>query len=257
MTWDPEQYQLFAQWRLRAALDLLARVQVEDAAHVVDLGTGTGAVLPALAERFPGAALTGLDNSVEMLDRAREERTGLPVTWVEADVETWRPEEPVDVLYSNATLQGVGDHPSLLPRLLSFVRPGGVLAVQMPRNYDAPSHRLAAEAALEGPWRDRLAPLVPLEPPVAEPLSYLGILSPHAADVDIWETEYLHLLEGAAPVVEWVKGTALRPFLAALDEPERTAFEDDYRGRIAGAYPPLADGRTPLQFRRLFLVARR
>lgn len=257
MTWDPAQYLLFADSRLRPALDLLARVDVQDAAQVVDLGTGTGAVLPALAARFPRASLVGVDTSTEMLDRARQEVTELPVTWVEADAGTWRPETPVDVLYSNATLQWLGDHPSLLPRLMSLVRPGGVLAVQMPRNYDAPSHRLAVEAARDGPWSERLAPLVPETPPVADPVSYLEILSTHAAEVDIWETEYLHVLEGADPVVEWVKGTALRPFLAALDEPERSAFEDDYRARVAAAYPPLADGRTPLLFRRLFFVARR
>lgn len=257
VTWDPAQYLLFAEWRLRAALDLLTHVEVTGAAHVVDLGTGTGVVLPALAERFPQAALVAVDNSAEMLERARREVTGLPVTWLEADAETWRPEQPVDVLYSNATLQWLGDHPSLLPRLLSFVRPGGVLAVQMPRNYDAPSHRLAAEAAMEGPWRDRLAPLVTETPPVTDPLSYLEILAPHSADVDLWETEYLHVLEGDEPVVEWVKGTALRPFLDALEEPDRTAFEDDYRRRVAAAYPALPDGRTVLPFRRLFFVARR
>lgn len=257
MTWDPAQYLLFAHWRLRAALDLLARVQVEDAAHVVDLGTGTGVVLPALAARFPDAALVAVDNSSEMLARAHEEVPELPVTWLEADAATWRPDGAVDVLYSNATLQWLGDHPSLLPRLMSFVRPGGALAVQMPRNYHAPSHRLAAEVALCGPWRDRLAPLVVHDPPVADPKSYLGILSPHATDVDLWETEYLHVLDGAAPVVDWVKGTSLRPFLAALEEPERTAFEDEYRLRIAAAYPPLPDGRTALLFRRLFFVARR
>lgn len=254
MTWDPAQYRKFGAQRLRPALDLLARVELAAPRRVADLGCGEGAATRLLRERWPAAELTGVDRSPEMLRAAARE---LPaVNWVEAAIESWSPATPVDLLYSNAALHWVGDHDELFPRLLREVAPGGVLAVQMPRNFDAPSHTALAEAVREGPWRAALEPLL-RERPVAPAARYHEILAPEASGLDVWETEYLHVLEGENPVAEWTKGTLLRPLLAALREEERPAFEAEYRARVARAYPPDASGRTPFPFRRLFLVARR
>ena len=222
------------------------------ATAVCDLGAGAGNVTRLLAARWPQARITGVDASAEMLDRARAELPG--IEWVRADLAGWQPPRPVDVLYSNAALHWLSDHEHVFPRLLAAVAPGGVLAVQMPRNFHAPSHTAIADTARSGPWRDRLAEL--LRPvPVAAPEVYYDILAPRAAAVDIWETEYLHVLGGEDPVKEWTKGSWLKPFLDALEEPERGQFEARYAEAVAAAYPRRGDGRTLLPFRRLFILA--
>jgi trans-aconitate 2-methyltransferase len=256
MSWDPAIYSAFAQPRLRPALDLLARIHVADPLRVVDLGCGTGNVTRLLAARWPQAQVIGVDSSPEMLSAARQGAEA--VEYVQDDMGAWTAESPVDVLFSNAALHWLGGHGALFPRLLSMVTPGGVLAVQMPHNHYAASHTLMAEAAEAGPWRHVLAPLAGRFP-VFEPSFYYDLLAPLAASVDIWETEYLHVLEGEAPVVAWTMGTALRPLLAALDGNSAwtEGFLAEYGRRIAAAYAPRADGKTLLPFRRLFLVAKR
>ncbi|MEQ9334803.1 methyltransferase domain-containing protein [Thalassobaculum sp.] len=254
MAWDPAQYLKFADHRLRPALDLLSRIGAGSPARVVDLGCGTGNVTAILAGRWPGAAVTGVDPSASMLERARAEHPGL--AFETADAARWSAVPPVDVLYSNAALHWLGDHDGLFPRLFEQVAPGGWLAVQMPRNFGAPSHTSVAEAAGDGPWGERIRPML-APPPVDPPAEYVRRLAPMAASLDVWETEYLQILEGENPVAEWTKGTWLRPFLDALEEPERAGFEAAYRARIAAAYPPAADGRSLFPFRRLFMVARR
>lgn len=251
-TWDPAQYLKFADHRLRPAIDLLNRIDLEAPSEVYDLGAGAGNVTRLLKARWPRARVTGVDASEAMLARAAAEAP--EIVWQRADLATWRPPRPADVIYSNAALHWVGDHGRLLPRLLATLGPGGVLAIQMPRNFSAPSHTAIAEAARSGPWRERLEPL--LRPvPVADPGFYYDLLAPRAASLDIWETEYLHVLEGDDPVKEWIKGTWLAPLLAALAEPERSRFEACYAELVARAYPRRPDGRTLLPFRRLFIIA--
>ncbi|MEQ8398840.1 methyltransferase domain-containing protein [Thalassobaculum sp.] len=254
MAWDPAQYLKFADHRLRPALDLLARIDAATPRRVVDLGCGTGNVTAILAQRWPAATVGGVDASETMLARAREEHPAL--SFVAADVATWAADPAVDVLYSNAALHWLGDHDSLFPHLFRQVAPGGWLAVQMPRNFGAPSHTAVADAARDGPWADRIVPML-APPPVDAPGVYAARLAPLASSLDIWETEYLQILDGENPVAEWTKGTWLRPFLDALEEPDRSGFEAAYRARVAAAYPPGPDGRTAFPFRRLFLVARR
>jgi trans-aconitate 2-methyltransferase len=250
--WDPAKYLEFAGPRLRPAHDLLARVPLAAPRVVYDLGCGAGNVTRLLAERWPTAAVTGVDGSPRMLAAAR--RAAPAVTWMQADLGTWQAPRPADLVFSNAALHWLDDHPRLFPRLVAGLAPGGVLAVQMPRNHGAPSHTAMTAAALAGPWRERLRPA--LRPsPVAAPAAYHDILAPHVSALDIWETEYLHVLDGNNPVVEWTRGSALKPLLDALDEPERSAFLAEYAGRIARAYPRRPDGRTLLPFRRLFIVA--
>ncbi|HEX3696282.1 MAG TPA: methyltransferase domain-containing protein [Polyangia bacterium] len=252
MSWNPEQYLKFAMPRLRPAVDLLARVAV-DAPHVVyDLGCGAGNVTRLLAQRWPAAALTGVDDSASMLAKAAGELPG--ARWQRQSLETWTPPQPADVIFSNAALQWLPAHETLLPRLVGQLAPGGVLAVQMPRNFLAPSHTAIAEAVASGPWRDKLTPLLRRNP-VAEPDAYYALLAPLVASLDIWQTEYLHVLEGRDPVKEWTNGTWLKTFLDALAAEERAAFEAAYAARVALAYPPQADGKTLFPFRRIFIVA--
>jgi trans-aconitate 2-methyltransferase len=252
--WNPRQYDRYAGERLRPAADLLARVELPAPRRVFDLGCGGGKATMLLRRRWPGADITGIDSSPAMLAVARWAHPDL--TFQEAHLADWSPPAPADLLFSNAALQWLGDHPALLRRLMGQLAPGGILAVQMPRNYDQPSHRAILAAAEEGPWRDILAPL--LRPsPVAPPAAYHGWLRPQSARVDIWETTYLHELSGDNPVAEWTKGTALKPLLDALPEELAPAFESAYRARIAAAYPPSAQGCTLFPFRRLFIIAER
>jgi trans-aconitate 2-methyltransferase len=253
VAWDPAQYLKFADHRLRPAVDLLARIDLERPRTIYDLGAGAGNVTRVLRQRWPDAQITGVDDSQAMLDRAAA--TAPDIVWQRADLATWSPPERADLIYSNAALHWLDDHARIFPALLACVAPGGVLAVQMPRNFAAASHTAIGEAVRRGPWRARLEPLL-RPPPVAEPADYFDLLAPRAAALDVWETEYLQVLEGEHAVAEWTKGTALRPLLSALDEPERSRFEARYTELVDRAYPQRGDGRTLFPFRRVFLVAR-
>ncbi len=251
--WDPGQYERFAGPRLRPALELLARVPLEAAESIVDLGCGTGTAFAALRARYPGAHLTGVDSSPEMLAKA----VGADALTL-ADAAEWTPHEPVDLVFSNAALHWLGGHASVLPRLVGTVRPGGILAVQMPRNHDRPSHRLIADTVRGGPWKERLeAILIPREWPVHPPEVYHEILRDHVTTIDLWETDYIQVLSGPNPVAEWTQGSALRPFIDALADGGAEEFLSEYRERVAHAYPPQRDGSTLFPFRRLFFVATR
>lgn len=254
MSWDPTQYLKFAGERLRPALDLLARVPLASPERVIDLGCGPGNLTPLLLQRWPQTQLTGVDSSVSMLEKARKDYPS--AAFVEADIARWTPDAPVDVVYSNAALQWLGDHEMLIPGLLRMLKPGGWLAIQMPRNHGAKSHTSITDTIELGPWRNKLEPHL-RRYPVAEPAVYWRMLHEHTASLEIWETEYMQVLSGANPVVEFTKGSALKPFLDLLQEPERSAFEADYRQRIAQAYPKEEDGRTLFPFRRLFILGQK
>ncbi len=253
-TWDPNQYLKFADHRLRPALDLLSRVRAEEPGAVFDLGCGAGNVARLLAERWPEARVTGVDSSMAMLEKARA--AAPRIAFIHAELAAWRAPEPAGVIYSNAAFHWLDGHETLFPRLVEQLAPGGTLAIQMPRNHRAASHTMMAEAAEAGPWKARLAGVESIRA-VHDPDAYYRMLAPHAANLDIWECEYLQVLEGANPVLEWTKGTALRPYLDALDDAARKGFLAAYSERIAAAYPPLPDGRTLFPFRRIFIVAER
>lgn len=254
--WDPAQYQRFADERSRPFFDLLARVRAEDPPHVVDLGCGPGTLTASLSERWPAASIEGVDSSDAMIEQARVYEVPGRVSFTVADIRSWRPVRPVGVLVSNATLQWVPEHVELLPELVGAVAPGGWLAFQVPGNHDAPSHTILAELVRSQRWRHRLAGVGERGRPVAEPEDYLRLLAGLGCTVDAWETTYLHVLPGDDPVLEWVKGTALRPVLAALDETERVEFLAEYGPRLRAAYPSQGFG-TVLPFRRIFVVARK
>jgi trans-aconitate 2-methyltransferase len=251
MSWSPSQYLKFSQPRLRPAMDLLARIPSSEPHWIYDLGCGAGNVTAALLDRWPRACIVGVDSSPAMLALAAR---ALPqLQWQQRTLADWRPDTPADLIYSNAALHWLPNHQQLFPALVEALAPGGVLAVQMPRNFSAPSHTLIAASAREGRWRDKLAPLLG-EAPVAEPQSYYALLAPLALSLDIWESEYLQVLSGDDPVKEWTKGTWLMQFLDRLEPDERADFEADYARRLRAAYPRQADGSTLFPFRRLFIV---
>ncbi len=252
--WDPEQYLRFADERLRPALDLLARAELAAPARVIDLGCGAGNVTALLAQRFPTAEVIGIDASESMLAKARAAAPSC--RFVAADIGAWTPDAPPDLIYSNAALHWVGGHEALFPRLLSLLAPGGVLAVQMPAMHDAPLRRLQPEVAASGPWAAHLHGIGSARG-ILTPERYWDLLRPHATVLDLWQTIYMHALQGEDAVGEWASGSSLRPFLDRLPEDLRPAFRAAYAAALRPHYPRRPDGTTLLPFRRLFIVARR
>jgi trans-aconitate 2-methyltransferase len=281
MQWDPDQYRRFAPLRRQPALDLLARVPLAAPQRVVDLGCGPGDITFELVSRWPAAALIGVDDSESMLSRATGGKKWGPylqrldfgefaiswnlntrVAWQRADIADWEPApgEAPDLIFSNAALHWLPEHAALLPRLLSMLAPGGCLAVQMPRSWGLSSHRLMREtldeggvggAALGSPGlREQMA-----RKPVGEATDYQALLAPRCRSLDIWETVYMQILTGEDPVLEWVKGSVLRPVLEGLEPADRRRFLEVYRERLRMAYPARADGGVPFPFPRLFIVA--
>lgn len=250
--WDATQYLRFSDARTLPAIDLLSRVELPEAQRVVDLGCGPGNSTAPLKARWPNAAVTGIDSSAELLAAARRDHPG--IDFAQADIARWTAAEPVDVVFANASLQWVGDHDRLVPHLFEQVAPGGVLAVQMPRNHDFATHRLMRQVAAEGAWRDRLAGA--RDPsPVKAPEFYYDLLAPRAAAFTIWETNYIQIMDGVQAIIAWLHGTGLRPFLARLSETERPQFLDRYAALLAAEYKPQADGKILLPYPRLFFIA--
>lgn len=250
--WNPETYSRFRGLRLRPALDLLAQVGDLPDGAVVDLCCGNGAVGPALALRWPGREQIGVDASPAMLDEAA--RLGLYHRLIGADVALWQPDAAPALIFSNAALQWLGDHATLLPRLAGLLAPGGTLAVQMPRQFGAPSHRFLRDIAA-AMFPDRFD-AGPDEPPVRTAAGYWQMLS-GLGQVDAWETDYVQLLqpaEGAHPVRRFTESTAMRPYVECLTGAETAAFCAAYDAALAAAYPLAADGSVLFPFRRCFFV---
>ena len=250
--WDPMQYLRFGDERLRPALDMMARLPLAAPRRIVDLGCGPGNVTAILKQRFPGAVVTGLDGSAAMLAKAR--LAAPDCNFVQGDFFTWEPEERPDLIYSNAALHWVDQHPVLFPRLLSLLAPGGVLAVQMPAMHKAPLRTLPYFVGPQGPWAEHLRGMTSA-PDILEPGEYWDIVRPRVATLDLWETVYMHALQGENAVGEWASGSSLRPFLDALPEALRAPFRAAYDAVANRKYPRRADGVTLLPFRRIFIVA--
>jgi len=247
-TWNPHQYLKFAEERSRPCRDLAARVEVEAPRSIIDLGCGPGNSAEVLAARWPQAAITGLDSSAAMIDAARA--TSPHYEWRIGDISAWAAgDQRFDIVFSNAALQWVGDHAEVFPQLLSHVAEGGALAVQVPGNYASGQHQLMREVAKRAHLQVREWHTHNLD-------FYYDALAPHAARLDLWATEYLHVLPNIEAIVEWYKGTGMRPYLDALaDEAERERFLAEYLEGLRQIYAPQPDGAVLFPFRRIFIVA--
>jgi len=249
--WDPQAYLARRDERARPFHDLVARVHAESPRAVVDLGCGPGNLTRLLARRWPTASLRALDSSPEMVAAARE--AGIDAQL--GDVTTWRPAPDVDVVVCNAVLHWVPGHADLLRRWVRSLPAGAWLAMQVPANFDAPSHTAARRLADDPRWRDRIGDLLLGPDAVLDAAGYAELLAGAGCEVDAWETTYLHRLDGPEPVLEWMVGTALRPVRSALDDADWSTFRAELAPRLAQAYPPRPDGTTWLPFRRVFAVA--
>ncbi len=252
-TWDPTQYLRYGDERSRPFFDLVDRLQALRPEQVVDLGCGPGQLTATLADRWPTAQILGVDNSPQMIEAAAEHRSSR-VRFEAGDVRTWTPPEPVDVIVSNAMLQWVDGHDELLAPLVGQLAAGGWLAFQVPGNFSSPSHRSFAELVRSPRWRDRIDPAVLDRPRSFEPEHYLAILLGLGCRAEVWETTYLHVLPGDDPVLQWLRGTGLRPVLAALAPDDVAPFEAELAAMLRDAYPPGPHG-TVFPFRRIFAVA--
>jgi trans-aconitate 2-methyltransferase len=252
--WNPALYLTYADERTRPVHELVARLSGADPKTIVDLGCGPGNSTEVLRKRWPEASVIGLDSDPEMLKVAQ--KADPAVTWVQADIADWSPESAPDLIFANAALHWVPDHPTLFPQLFKSLAPGGALAVQMPFNFDEPSHACMRATAALPRWsplnlsRGAIAPLL-------QPEQYYDLLAPSAGHLDLWVTSYQHVMADAAAILTWVRGTGLRPFTAGLSPEDKDAFEADYLAMLEQAYPIRSDGKRLLRFPRLFLVARK
>lgn len=263
-TWDPQQYLRHSTHRTRPFLDLLTRIPElpgGGSPRIADIGCGPGNVTALLADRWPGARITGFDSSREMLDAAARyagpTAGGGALDFRHADAARWVPEEPYDLIVSNAALQWVPGHADRFPGWLGRLTPGGTLAFQVPGNFTAPSHALLGELCDTPRWRERLDGHGRRYVHILSPAEYLERLTVLGCAADVWESTYVQLLQGEDPVLEWTKGTALRPVLTELDEDAEAVeeFVGQYRDLLRKAYPPGPHG-TVFPFRRIFAVAR-
>jgi trans-aconitate 2-methyltransferase len=254
--WNPAQYHRYSSERCRPFFDLLAQVHLDAPRTIADLGCGSGELTAAMLERWPEADIHGVDSSPEMIDEARRHEQPGRLTFELADLASWHSPHKLDLLISNATYQWVPDHASLLPRLVEMVGPGGIFAFQVPGNFTAPSHTILAELRTSPRWNSTTGKGAVRTIAVQSPEWYLEFLTGLGMEVEAWETTYMHLLQGENAVLEWVKGTALRPVLAALQPQEQEEFLAEYGARLNDAYPPKAFG-TVFPFRRIFVVAKK
>ena len=254
--WDPALYERYKLYRERPALDLMLRIPGDLAPREIwDLGCGTGEHAALLAARHPEARVHGLDSSPEMLAQAR--RRSARVDWVAGEIAGFSPDRPADLIFSNAALNWLPHHETLFPGLMQALAPGGVLACQMAISFDADWHRTLHDTVAHGPWAGLLREVRGVHA-VGSASEYYGWLAPFSESVDIWSTTYLHVLDGEDPVVDWMSGTGLRPYLQAIsDQGMREDFLAAYRARVHAAFGKQADGTTLFTLPRLFMVARR
>lgn len=255
--WDPTRYGRYADERSRPFFDLVSRIDMDAPHGVVDLGCGDGGLTTSLADRWPTARVTGIDSSPQMIGRARGAAADRPaLSFALADLADWDPEGDTDVVVSNAALQWVPEHRTLLTRWARALAPGAWLAWQVPGNFDAPSHALMRELASSERWAEKLSGVLRHTDVVDEPGAYLRLLQDAGFEAQAWETTYLHALPGPDPVLDWVRGTGLRPVLQALSPVDAESFETEYAFLLRDAYPPGANG-TIFPFRRIFTVGRK
>jgi trans-aconitate 2-methyltransferase len=255
MSWSASQYTKFEDERTRPVRDLVTAIPTVEVSRAIDLGCGPGNSTEALIARYPGASVSGIDSAQDMVRAARERLPNVAIE--QAEIATWKPDGPYDLILANAVLQWVPAHETLLPRLVDALSSGGSLAVQMPDNLAEPSHVLMRRVASDGPWSEKLSGAHGERSRVESPEWYYALLRPLCSRVDVWRTTYHHPLPGIDAVVEWFKGSGLRPFLSPLTDDERNEYLERYRAALTAAYPLQPDGSVLLPFPRLFFVATR
>jgi trans-aconitate 2-methyltransferase len=254
-SWDPNHYLKFGNERTQPAVDLASRIEIADPKAVIDLGCGPGNSTQVLRRRWPEARITGLDSSPEMIAAARKSYP--EQQWVLASAETWTAPEPFDIVFSNAALQWIGNHDRLVSHLLEQVAHGGALAFQIPSRSYSPVRTHMHDIADDSAWRERMLG-VKGALTMEDSSYYYDVLADQARKLDIWETEYIHVMDGPESILDWISSTGLRPFLEALDtDAERRRFVDLLNKRVAQSYNRRRDGKVLFPFRRLFLVAYR
>ena len=251
--WDSSLYLQFGRERTQAAVDLVARIQLENPENIVDLGCGPGNSTAILGNRWPKAGITGIDSSPEMIAQAIASDTN--INWVIGNISDWRPEKPVDLIFSNAAYQWLPDHQSLFTSLVTHLKPRGVFAAQMPFHHASPLQQVVLKVSQEGAWDERMTH-------ARNALTYQStgfyydVLRSLCTSLDLWETEYIHEMENAQAIVEFIKGSGLRPFVETLDTPEEIIhFESLVLDGYTQAYPAQTNGRVLFPFRRQFIVA--
>jgi trans-aconitate 2-methyltransferase len=255
MTWSATQYVAFEAERTRPVRDLLSAVPDTEVGRAVDLGCGPGNSTEVLAARYPGAVISGLDSSPEMIEAARER---LPrVRFDVVDIDRWSEPGPFDLILANAVLQWLPDHAALLPKLVAKLSSGGSLAIQVPDNLDEPAHREMRALAQTPAWNGRLGEVAQALREHHPPEWFYQQLRRTCERVDVWRTTYYHQMANHSALVDWFKGTGLRPFLGPLNDMERKTFLEQYEAALVNVYPAQADGTVLLRFPRLFVVATR
>ncbi len=254
--WDPQQYLRYAAYRARPAEDLMSRLVLEVPGAIYDLGCGPGNLTRQLQRKWPDRRIVGVDSSPDMLADARKKYGDSGIDWRAGDIASWQADESAALVFTNAALHWLGDHDVLIPRLMRQVAPGGMLAIQMPDTARAKYHRCIWEVKESPRWKARLAAVLPHDNPHPAEF-YYDLLSPLAAPVDVWQTEYRHVLSGEHPVTEWIRSTGLVPMLSVLDVSEQKAFIADYNAAAAAAYPRQSDGQVLFDMHRIFIVAKR
>ncbi len=252
-TWDTEQYLKFKNERTQPFYDLISRIQISNPESIVDVGCGPGNSTFVIEQRWPNADISGFDSSTEMLKIATE--TSSKVNWFQADVKDWRPDTHYDVIFSNAALHWISDHERLLPKLMSYLNNEGALAVQMPAHYNSPSHQLLLEVAKQPEWcsfTESACQLLSMEPQSF----YYNVLDPLASKVEMWETEYVHIMDNVETIIEWFHSTGLRPFMESLPRREdKEKFKHELLAKYNVAYPQQQNGKVLFPFRRFFFIA--
>ncbi|HEX7287539.1 MAG TPA: methyltransferase domain-containing protein [Candidatus Angelobacter sp.] len=253
--WDHQLYLKFSDQRARSAADLIAQIQIENPPRIIDLGCGTGNSTAQLHRRWPQAQLTGLDSSPAMLAQARDDHPDWQ--WMESAIEDWKPQGTYDLVFSNAALHWVPDHAALFPRLFRAVAPGGALAVQMPNNFFAPAHLGMKRVAADPTWAGALASAS--EKIFIQPVAfYYHALRTFAGNLNIWETEYLQIMDGHKAVLDWMRSTAMRAYLEGLDnDDQRRCFEEQCLAEFEKSYPADEQGKVLFPYKRMFIVAYR
>lgn len=255
--WSASQYLKFERERTRPSRDLLAQVHLDNPRRVVDLGCGPGNSTAILRERYPSAELSGMDSSPDMLTKARATLPDVP--FHQGDLTTYTPGDAVDLFFSNAVFQWLPkeERISTIKRLLQTQTPGSVFAFQVPDNFTEPSHAAMRETAEEGPWAVTLRALQPARGLMPPPQELYDELKPLCSEVDLWHSHYYHVLDNHEGLVEWVKGTGLRPFIDPLSDEQKAGFLEVYLGKLRERYPSSVDGKVILRYPRLFMVATR